>query len=103
MITMAEQAADFVLGRLREWGVHRVFAYPGDGINGMLGAFDRASGDPEFIQPRHEEMAAFMACAHAKFTGEVGCCMATSGPGAIHLRATACRVHVGAPASSAAG
>jgi pyruvate dehydrogenase (quinone) len=79
------QVADFVLGRLREWGVHRVYAYPGDGINGMLGAFDRAGGDPEFIQPRHEEMGAFMACAHAKFTGEVGCCMATSGPGAIHL------------------
>ena len=82
---MAEQVADFVLGRLREWGVHRVFAYPGDGINGMLGAFGRAEGDPEFIQPRHEEMAAFMACAHAKFNGEVGVCMATSGPGAIHL------------------
>jgi pyruvate dehydrogenase (quinone) len=65
--------------------VHRVFAYPGDGINGILGAFGRAQGDPEFIQPRHEEMAAFMACAHAKFTGEVGVCMATSGPGAIHL------------------
>jgi pyruvate dehydrogenase (quinone) len=79
------QTADFVLERLREWGVHRVFAYPGDGINGMLGAFGRAGGDPEFIQPRHEEMAAFMACAHAKFTGEVGVCMATSGPGAVHL------------------
>jgi pyruvate dehydrogenase (quinone) len=77
--------ADFVLERLREWGVHRVFAFPGDGINGMLGAFERTGGDPEFIQPRHEEMGAFMACAHAKFTGEVGCCMATSGPGAIHL------------------
>jgi pyruvate dehydrogenase (quinone) len=85
VVTMAEQVADFVLGRLRDWGVHRVFAYPGDGINGMLGAFGRAEGDPEFIQPRHEEMAAFMACAHAKFTGEVGVCMATSGPGAIHL------------------
>ncbi len=82
---MAELVADFVLGRLRDWGVHRVFAYPGDGINGMLGAFGRADGNPEFIQPRHEEMAAFMACAHAKFTGEPGCCMATSGPGAIHL------------------
>ena len=79
------QTSDFVLERLREWGVHRVFAYPGDGINGLLGAFGRAGGDPEFIQPRHEEMAAFMACAHAKFTGEVGCCMATSGPGAVHL------------------
>jgi pyruvate dehydrogenase (quinone) len=80
-----EQVSDFVLSRLRLWGVHRVYGYPGDGINGMLGAFDRASGDPEFIQTRHEEMAAFMACAHAKFTGEVGCCVATSGPGAVHL------------------
>src|SRR6201995_2796260 len=82
---MAEQVADFVLGRLREWGVHRGYGYPGDGINGFLGAYHRAGGDPEFIQPRHEEMAAFMACAHAKFTGEAGCCTATSGPGAIHL------------------
>lgn len=82
---MAQQVADYILGRLREWGVHRVYGYPGDGINGLLGAFDRASGDPEFIQARHEEMAAFMACGHAKFTGEVGCCLATSGPGAIHL------------------
>ncbi|MDJ1132194.1 thiamine pyrophosphate-requiring protein [Streptomyces iconiensis] len=82
---MGQQVADYVLGRIREWGVHRVYGYPGDGINGMLGAFDRAKGDPEFIQTRHEEMAAFMACGHAKFTGEVGCCTATSGPGAIHL------------------
>ncbi|CAM5567217.1 hypothetical protein SCANM63S_05664 [Streptomyces canarius] len=79
------QVADFVLQRLTEWGVRRVYGYPGDGINGLLGAFDRAKGEPEFIQTRHEEMAAFMACAHAKFTGEVGCCTATSGPGAIHL------------------
>ncbi|GAA3434100.1 thiamine pyrophosphate-requiring protein [Kutzneria kofuensis] len=82
---MTANVADYVLERLRQWGVHRVFAYPGDGINGLLGAFDRAGGDPEFVQPRHEEMGAFMACAHAKFTGEVGCCMATSGPGAVHL------------------
>ncbi|MEU2926037.1 thiamine pyrophosphate-requiring protein [Streptomyces sp. NPDC007251] len=79
------QVADFVLQRLTEWGVKRVYGYPGDGINGLLGAFDRAQGEPEFIQTRHEEMAAFMACAHAKFTGEVGCCTATSGPGAVHL------------------
>ncbi|MEU9791330.1 thiamine pyrophosphate-requiring protein [Streptomyces sparsogenes] len=79
------QVSDYVLERLREWGVNRVYGYPGDGINGLLGAFDRAKGDPEFIQVRHEEMAAFMACAHAKFTGEVGCCTATSGPGAVHL------------------
>src|SRR5213082_3486092 len=82
---MAELVADYVLKRLREWGVHRVYGYPGDGINGFLGALDRAEGDPEFIQARHEEMAAFMACGHAKFTGEVGVCIATSGPGAIHL------------------
>ncbi|MCF6525625.1 thiamine pyrophosphate-requiring protein [Streptomyces sp. JJ36] len=82
---MGQQVADYVLGRLREWDVHRVYGYPGDGINGLVGAFDRAKGDPEFIQTRHEEMAAFMACGHAKFTGEVGCCTATSGPGAIHL------------------
>ena len=82
---MAELVADYVLRRLKEWGVHRIYGYPGDGINAFLGALDRADGDPEFIQARHEEMAAFMACGHAKFTQEVGVCMATSGPGAIHL------------------
>ena len=82
---MGESVADYVVGRLRAWDVHRVFGYPGDGINGFLGAFDRAHGDPEFIQVRHEEMAAFMACGHAKFTDEIGVCIATSGPGAIHL------------------
>ena len=82
---MSDNVADFVLKRLREWGVHRIYGYPGDGINGFLGAFERVVGDPEFIQTRHEEMAAFMAGAHAKFTGEIGCCIATSGPGAIHL------------------
>ncbi|MGH9400766.1 MAG: thiamine pyrophosphate-requiring protein [Terriglobia bacterium] len=82
---MSEQVSDFLLRRLREWGINRVFAFPGDGINGILGAFNRAGDRPKFVQVRHEEMAAFMACAHAKFTGEVGVCMATSGPGAIHL------------------
>src|SRR5881296_2651495 len=82
---MAERVADFVLKRLTEWGVHRIYGYPGDGINAFLGAFDRAEGEPEFIQVRHEEMAAFMACGHAKFTGEPGACIATSGPGAIQL------------------
>ena len=82
---MAELVADYVLRRLKEWGVHRIYGYPGDGINAFLGALDRADGDPEIIQTRHEEMAAFMACGHAKFTHEVGVCMATSGPGAIHL------------------
>src|SRR5881398_3592754 len=82
---MPELVADYILKRLREWDVHRIYGYPGDGINAMLGALDRAEGDPELIQVRHEEMAAFMACGHAKFTGEVGVCLATSGPGAIHL------------------
>ena len=79
------KVADYVLERLTEWGIHRIYGYPGDGINGFLGALDRADGEPELIQTRHEEMAAFMAGAHAKFTGEIGCCMATSGGGAIHL------------------
>jgi pyruvate dehydrogenase (quinone) len=82
---MAQTVADFTLARLAEWGVRRVYGYPGDGINGFLGAFDRAQDHLDFVQVRHEEMAAFMACAHAKFTGEVGVCIATSGPGAIHL------------------
>ena len=77
--------ADHLLERLVEWGVERVYGYPGDGINGIMGAFDRASERIKFVQARHEELAAFMACAHAKFTGEVGVCVATSGPGAIHL------------------
>ncbi len=59
--------------------------FPGDGINGIIGAIDRAGDTIDYVQVRHEEMAAFMACAHAKFTGEVGICLATSGPGAIHL------------------
>ena len=82
---MADNLSDFLLQRLREWGIHRIFGYPGDGINGITGALDRAGGDPEFVQVRHEEMSAFMACGHAKFTGQVGVCLATSGPGAIHL------------------
>jgi pyruvate dehydrogenase (quinone) len=82
---MAELVADYILKRLVEWGVHRIYGYPGDGINALVGALDRAGGDPDFVQVRHEEMAAFMACAHAKWTGEVGVCLATSGPGAIHL------------------
>ncbi len=83
---MSETVGDFLLKRISEWGIRRVYGYPGDGINEIMGAFGRANGGaPEFVQVRHEEMAAFMACAHAKFTGEVGVCMATSGPGAIHL------------------
>jgi pyruvate dehydrogenase (quinone) len=82
---MAQTVADFLLDRLSQWGVTRLYGYPGDGINGVLGALERATERIRFIQARHEELAAFMACAHAKFTGEVGVCLATSGPGAIHL------------------
>src|SRR3989440_12608004 len=82
---MGAKVSDFILKRLSEWGVKRIYGYPGDGINGMLGALERHKDLFDFIQVRHEEMAAFMATAHAKFTGEVGVCMATSGPGAIHL------------------
>ncbi|MEO6821540.1 MAG: thiamine pyrophosphate-requiring protein, partial [Candidatus Nanopelagicales bacterium] len=82
---MAENVADFLLGRLRDWGVEHVFAFPGDGINAILAAWGRAENRPEFVQARHEEMAAFEAVGYAKFSGRVGVCMATSGPGAIHL------------------
>ena len=82
---MSITVSDFIVERLHEWGVRRIFGYPGDGINGVMGALGRAEDKIEFIQVRHEEMAAFMACGHAKFTGEVGVCVATSGPGAIHL------------------
>ena len=82
---MSQTVAEFVLQRLVDWGVKRVYGYPGDGINGLLGAFHSFTGELEFTQTRHEEIAAFAACAHAKFTGEVGVCMSTSGPGAIHL------------------
>ena len=84
---MANNVSDFVLERMKGWGVKRVFGFPGDGISGLIAAIGRDDGEDalDFIQVRHEESAAFMACAHAKFTGEVGVCMATSGPGAIHL------------------
>ena len=77
--------SDHIVGRLSAWGIKTVFGYPGDGINGIMGAFNRDAHGLRFVQVRHEEMAAFMACGHAKFTGEVGVCLATSGPGAIHL------------------
>ena len=81
---MGQSVGDFFWERLHQWGVRRIFGYPGDGINGLLGALQQRD-DFEFIQVRHEEMAAFMASAHAKFTGELGVCLATSGPGASHL------------------
>jgi pyruvate dehydrogenase (quinone) len=82
---MGQTVADFILDRLRQWGVEQVFGYPGDGINGLIAAFGKADNKPQFVQARHEEMAAFAATGYAKFSGEVGVCMATSGPGAIHL------------------
>ncbi len=82
---MGQTVGDFFWQRLHEWGVNTIFGYPGDGVNGLLGALNRANGKFRFIQARHEEMAAFMASAYAKFTGEVGVCLATSGPGASHL------------------
>jgi pyruvate dehydrogenase (quinone) len=85
LMTTQMTVADFVVEHLKTWGVHRLYGYSGDGINGILGAMNRAGNDPEFFQVRHEETAALMACAHAKFTGEVGVCLATQGPGAIHL------------------
>jgi pyruvate dehydrogenase (quinone) len=82
---MANTVADFIWQRLQSWGVRRVYGYPGDGIGGLIGALGRTKGAIDFVQVRHEEMAGLMACAEAKFTGEVGVCIATSGPGAIHL------------------
>jgi pyruvate dehydrogenase (quinone) len=82
---MSENVAAFMLNRLHEWGIDRIYGYPGDGINGLLGAFHEVGDKVEFVQVRHEEIASFAACAHAKLTGDVGVCMATSGPGAIHL------------------
>src|SRR5438270_9643053 len=82
---MAGPVGDYVLQRRREWDVTEVFAYPGDGINGIVAAFGKADNKPRFVQARHEEMAAFSAVGYAKFSGRVGVCMATSGPGAIHL------------------
>ncbi|HEY1560953.1 MAG TPA: thiamine pyrophosphate-requiring protein [Caulobacteraceae bacterium] len=82
---MSQTVGDFLVERLHAWGVRRIFGYPGDGINGVFGALNRAKGKIEFTQARHEEMAAFMASAYAKFSGELGVCIATSGPGASHL------------------
>jgi pyruvate dehydrogenase (quinone) len=81
----APNVSEFMLRRLHEWGVTRIYGYPGDGTNGLNLAFHEVGDEVEFVQVRHEELAAFAACGHAKLTGEVGVCMATSGPGAIHL------------------
>jgi pyruvate dehydrogenase (quinone) len=82
---MSQTVGDFLIGRLQQWGVRHIFGYPGDGINGVFGALNRAHGKIRFVQARHEEMAAFMASAYAKFSGRLGVCIATSGPGASHL------------------
>ncbi|MFF5183357.1 thiamine pyrophosphate-requiring protein [Streptomyces sp. NPDC000345] len=82
---MSTKVSDHILQRLREWGVEEVFGYPGDGINGLLAAWGRAEDHPRFVQSRHEEMSAFQATGYAKFSGRLGVCVATSGPGAIHL------------------
>jgi pyruvate dehydrogenase (quinone) len=82
---MSQTVSDFIVQRLHQWGVRHLFGYPGDGINGVFGALQRAEGKIGFVQARHEEMAAFMASAYAKFSGQVGVCIATSGPGASHL------------------
>jgi len=82
---MAQTVGDFVVERLHAWGVRLLFGYPGDGINGVFGALNRSRHKIAFVQARHEEMAAFMASAYSKFTGELGVCIATSGPGATHL------------------
>src|SRR5690606_16548526 len=82
---MTTTVGDFIVERLYQWGVRRIYGYPGDGINGVFGALNRANGKIRFIQARHEEMAAFMAAADAKFSGGLGVCIATSGHGATHL------------------
>jgi pyruvate dehydrogenase (quinone) len=82
---MSKTVGDFFVERLYDWGVRTIFGYPGDGINGVLGALQRTGHKIRFIQVRHEEMAAFMASAHAKFSGEIGVCLSTGGPGAAHL------------------
>ena len=83
---MSQTVAEFMLDRLQaQWGVGRIYGYPGDGISGFMAAFRELDGSPEFVQVRHEVIASFAACAHAKFTGELGVCVATSGPGAVQL------------------
>jgi pyruvate dehydrogenase (quinone) len=82
---VSQTVGDFLVQRLHDWDVSYIFGYPGDGINGVFGALNRADGKLQFIQALHEEMAAFMASAYAEFSGRLGVCIATSGPGASHL------------------
>ena len=82
---MAATAADVLIETLQDWGVEVIFGLPGDGINGIMEALRKREDAVRFVQVRHEEAAAFMACAYAKFTGKLGVCLATSGPGGLHL------------------
>src|SRR5437868_15022256 len=82
---MAQTAADVLIETIHDWGVDTVFGLPGDGINGIMEALRTRRDRIRFVQVRHEEAAAFMACGYAKFTGKLGVCLATSGPGGIHL------------------
>ncbi len=82
---MANTAADVLIDTIHAWGVDFVFGLPGDGINGIMEALRKRKEEIRFVQVRHEESAAFMACAYAKYTGKLGVCVATSGPGGIHL------------------
>src|SRR5918994_3722277 len=82
---MAQTAADILVEVLQDWGVDTIFGLPGDGINGIMEALRKRQEKIRFVQVRHEESAAFMACAYAKYTGRLGVCLSTSGPGAIHL------------------
>jgi pyruvate dehydrogenase (quinone) len=84
-ITMTRNASDVLIDTIHAWGVDIIFGLPGDGINGIMEALRKRQDTIRFIQVRHEESAAFMACAYAKHTGKLGCCLATSGPGGIHL------------------
>src|SRR5918996_2771382 len=82
---MAKTAADILIETIMDWGVDTVFGLPGDGINGIMEALRKRQDQIRFIQVRHEESAAFMACGYAKYTGKLGVCLATSGPGGLHL------------------
>src|SRR6266851_5114210 len=82
---MGENASDILIDKLYDWGIEVIFGLPGDGINGIMEALRKRQDKIRFVQVRHEESAAFMACGYAKYTGRIGCCLATSGPGGIHL------------------
>src|ERR1700754_2985838 len=82
---MGQTASDVLIEGLLDWGVDVVFGLPGDGINGIMEALRKRQDRIRFVQVRHEESAAFMACGYAKFTGRLGVCLATSGPGGVRL------------------